>query len=277
MLGLSRSAIMRLVELGFVKPKRGPRRSYLFSFQDVVLLRTAHELREATIPSSKIVRALRRLRDELPAEVPLTGLRITAVGNDIAVRNRDSQWAADSGQLLMDFDVSVEPAGGAVTVVRHLEAARRPASDGSARGSREAPATKLTPEALFARGEALEDVDVDGAIAAYSQALAVAPDYTNAYLNLGALLCETGECDKAVRLYAKAIEHRPKEPLLYFNRGVALEDLNRFAEALASYDKALQLDPELADAHYNAGLLNEALGNGQGAIRHYSAYRRLQR
>ena len=278
MLGLSRSAILRLVELGFVKPKRGARNAFLFSFQDVVLLRTAHELREASIPTAKIVRALRRLREELPEEAPLSGLRITAVGNDIAVRDRDSQWAADSGQLLMDFDVSVEPTGGAVTVVRHLEAARRrPPLDRPARERRDAPAAKLTPEALFARGEALENTDVDGAIEAYGQAIVVAPDFTNAYLNLGALLCETGECDEAVRLYAKAIEHRPNEPLLYFNRGVALEDLNRFAEALASYDKALQLDPELADAHYNAGLLNEALGNGQGAIRHYSAYRRLQR
>ena len=273
MLGLSRSAIMRLVELGFVKPKRGPRRTYLFSFQDVVLLRTAHELREASIAPSKIVRSLRRLREELPAEVPLTGLRITAVGNDIAVRSRDAQWAADTGQLLMDFDVSVESAGGAVKVVRHLEEARRPSGPSPARQ----PAAKLTPEALFARAEALEATDVDGAIAAYSQALAAAPDFTNAYLNLGALLCETGDCDKAVRLYTQAIQHRPKEPLLYFNRGVALEDLYRFAEALASYDKALQLDPELADAHYNAGRLNEELGNGQGAIRHYSAYRRLSR
>jgi len=41
MLGLSRSAIVRLVESGFVKPGRGPRRAYVFSFQDVVLLRTA--------------------------------------------------------------------------------------------------------------------------------------------------------------------------------------------------------------------------------------------
>lgn len=273
MLGLSRGTIMRLVELGFVKPKRGPRRSYLFSFQDVVLLRTAHELREASIAPSKIIRSLRRLRDELPAEVPLTGLRISAVGNDIAVRSRDAQWAADTGQLLMDFDVSVEPAGGAMTVVRHLEEARRPPATSPA----SAPTAKLSPEALFARAEKLEETDVEGAIEAYSLALAAAPDFTNAYLNLGALLCETGECDEAVRLYAKAIEYRPMEPLLYFNRGVALEDLNRFAEALASYDKALQLDPELADAHFNAGRLNEELGNGQGAIRHYSAYRRLSR
>src|SRR6478735_8684193 len=104
MLGLSRSAIVRLVALGFVKPKRGPRQAYLFSFQDVVLLRTAHELRAANIPGSKITRSLRRLKDELPTEAPLSGLRITAVGKDIVVRNRDSQWAADTGQLVMDFD-----------------------------------------------------------------------------------------------------------------------------------------------------------------------------
>ena len=84
MLGLSRSAIVRLIEMGFVKPKRGPRQAYLFSFQDVVLLRTAYELRTASIPMAKILRSLRRLKD-LPAEAPLSGLRITAVGNDIAV------------------------------------------------------------------------------------------------------------------------------------------------------------------------------------------------
>jgi hypothetical protein len=125
MLGLSRSAIVRLVELGFVKPKRGPRQAYLFSFQDVVLLRTAHELRSASIPTTKILRSLKRLKDELPAEAPLSGLRITAVGKDIVVRNRDSQWAADTGQLLMDFDGGLEPKSDATMVVRHLSSARQ--------------------------------------------------------------------------------------------------------------------------------------------------------
>jgi tetratricopeptide (TPR) repeat protein len=111
----------------------------------------------------------------------------------------------------------------------------------------------------------------------YEAAIAIAPDFTNAYLNLGAVLCESGDCDEAVRVFSKGIEHRPEEPLLYFNRAVALEDLNRFEEALASYDLALQLDPTLADAHFNAGRLYDELGNSQGAIRHYSAYRRLSR
>lgn len=117
----------------------------------------------------------------------------------------------------------------------------------------------------------MEGVDDAAAKRAFAQAIAAAPDFTNAYLNLGAMLCEGGDCDDAVRLFTQGIEHRPNEPLLYFNRAVALEDLNRFAEALASYDMALQLDPELADAHFNAGRLHDELGDRQGAIRHFSA------
>jgi len=268
MLGLSRSAIVRLVALGFVKPKRGPRQAYLFSFQDVVLLRTAHELRAANIPGSKITRSLRRLKDELPTEAPLSGLRITAVGKDIVVRNRDSQWAADTGQLVMDFDVGVETKTAEPSVVRHLAAARRPVAPEPA---------AVSAEELFAQAETLETSDVAAAKRIYGKAIALAPDFMDAYLNLGAIMCEQGDCDGAVRLFTKAIERNPKEPLLYFNRAVALEDLNRFGEALKSYDLALQLDPNLADAHFNAGRLYVVLGNSQGAIRHYSAYRRLSR
>ncbi|MGO4396602.1 tetratricopeptide repeat protein [Variovorax sp. M-6] len=121
--------------------------------------------------------------------------------------------------------------------------------------ARRPPAAALapSPDVLFTRAECLEAVDVEEARRLYEEAIAVAPHYTNAYLNLGALLCDGGDCDKAVRVFSKGIEHRPDEPLLYFNRAVALEDLNRFEEALASYDLALQLDPNLADAHFNVG------------------------
>ena len=38
----------------------------------------------------------------------------------------------------------------------------------------------------------------------------------------------------------------------------------------------IALDPSLADAHYNLGRLREQLGDPRGALRHFSAYRRLQ-
>jgi tetratricopeptide (TPR) repeat protein len=65
--------------------------------------------------------------------------------------------------------------------------------------------------------------------------------------------------------------------LLHFNRAIALEDQGRTEEALASYHASLRLAPDLADAHYNAARLHEQLGDARQAVRHFSAYRRLQR
>ena len=46
---------------------------------------------------------------------------------------------------------------------------------------------------------------------------------------------------------------------------------------MASYEQSLVLDPTLADAHYNLGRLREQQGDPRGALRHFSAYRRLQK
>src|SRR5512138_1782818 len=112
MLGLSATTVSRLVDAGFVTPSRGPRNEFQFSFQDVVLLRTAHRLQSAKIPPRKIVKALASLRAQLPEQLPLSGLRISAVGNDVAVHEGGVRWEAETKQLLLDFEVT--PAGGTV-------------------------------------------------------------------------------------------------------------------------------------------------------------------
>jgi tetratricopeptide (TPR) repeat protein len=261
MLGLSRSAIAGLIANGFVSPSRGPRNEYRFSFRDVVLLRTAHQLQAAEIPTRKILRALQRLKATLPAELPLTGLRITAIGNTIAVRERDSQWEAESGQLLMDFEVAATR--GSVAFVEHLR-------------SEDPSLGQALADELFVQGEELETRDEEAAELAYRKALAFAPGHADAYLNLGAMLCESERYAEAVALYDVALAHCPDIALLHFNRAVALEDLGRLPEALACYERCLQLDPTLGDAHFNAARLHDHLGHKQEAIRHFSAYRRLK-
>ena len=258
MLGLSRAVITGLVTAGFVTPTRGKRREYRFSFQDVVLLRTAHSLQAAQIPARRIVRSLQRLRATLPSELPLTGLRITAVGGDVAVREGEQQWDAESGQLLIDFEV--KPAQGSV---QFLSAPPQPGA-GDAR-------------AWFERGVTLEAGAPAQAEQAYREAIARAPSFADPYLNLGVLLGDAGRVAEAAECYRQGLLHCPREALLHFNLGVALEDLEQNADALRAYETCLRLEPTLADAHYNAARLHEQSGHATQAIRHYSEYRRLQR
>ena len=103
MLGISRAVISGLMDSGFVTPSRGKRGEYRFTFQDVVLLRTAYSLQEARIPPRKILQSLRRLKATLPGELPLTGLRITAVGNEIAVKERQRAVARRLGADAVRF------------------------------------------------------------------------------------------------------------------------------------------------------------------------------
>ena len=257
-LGLSRTTVTGLIEAGFVAPVRGPRNEHRFSFQDLMLLRTAFSLQQARIPPRKILRSLAKLKAELPQELPLTGLRITAVGADVAVRDRSGQWNADSGQLLMDFEVST--VAGSVSVLPKA-------------------ATRTSPASIdwFREGEALEKTDGVAAEAAYRRAIESDPGRSAPYLNLGALLCEASRCDEAVALYEHAVQTVGDDPHIHFNHAIALEDQHRFHDAIAAYERGLAKDGDFADAHFNLGVLLEKQGDGQGALRHMNAYRRLQR
>lgn len=262
MLGLSRGVIMGLIEAGFVVPERGPRNEYRFSFQDIVLLRTAYQLRLARIAPRTLLRSLRKLRSRLPQELPLSGLRIRAVGADVAVKEGDAQWEAQSGQMLLDLEVLGASDKG-VAFLQHASAVAAPAAASAAE--------------WYERALNLEQDDPAGAEAAYHRALQIEPDFANAYANLGALLCERRRWAEAVALFDRGLRHCPAVALLHFNRGIALEELQRNAEALAAYLACLQIDAAFADAHYNAARLLEVGGRQQAAVQHYSAYRRLQR
>src|SRR3974390_797041 len=107
-LQLSRATIRRLVHTGFVKPARGARREFRFSFQDLIVLRTARALLQAKVPRRRIHRSLRELRRHLPETTPLSGLCIRAVGDRVVVREGHSHWDVGDGQYLLGLDVSLD-------------------------------------------------------------------------------------------------------------------------------------------------------------------------
>jgi tetratricopeptide (TPR) repeat protein len=260
LLGVSRRVLSGLISAGFVTPSRGPRNELRFTFQDVVVLRTAFQLQSAKISSRKILDGLSRLKAELPDELPLSGIRVTSVGNTIAVKTGPSQWDANTGQLLLDFEVA-ELKGDVVFLDTRPQ--QKDAADQA--------------DEWYALAEQLTDTDVKGAEHAYRMAIAVSsgPFYA-AYVDLGALLCEDERrCEDALTIFEQALAHFPEDEVLHFNRAVALENLGRLDDAELSYARCLELNPSYANAHHNLGLLRGKRGDKQGLVRHLSAYRRL--
>lgn len=271
LLGLPVAQVRSYVRSGFLVPGQGPRGEYRFTFQDLILLRTAKGLVEARVPQRRIVLALKNLRDQLPEGQPITGVRISAQGHHVVVRDGREVWNPESGQSLLDFEVS--------------DLARDAASLASQRARRLAPveiqasepeaSEEETAEEWFDRGAELELDDPEAAMDAYRQALEIDPTMVDARLNLGRLLHEAGRTVEAEGHYRNALETRPDDPTALFNLGVALQDLGRPAEAAEIYEKALEVDPGLADAHYNLAVVYEELGRKKAAIRHLKNYKRL--
>ncbi len=264
LLRLPRSTIRSLVDAGFVSPARGPRNAWRFSFQDLVVLRTARSLAEAKVPSKRITRSIRELRRQLPQAMPLSGLAICAVGDRVVVREGDSRWQAESGQYLLALE---NDAAGTIRVVEPV----------SAPAAVEAPPQPAAnpAQALFSKAEALEPHDPESALRVYAQAIAADPVLVDARVNFVRLLHEHGRLREAERACRRALASFGDEPLLHYNLGVVLEDLNRAADAAAAYEAALRIDPDLADCLYNLALLDEKLGRRRDAIRHMAHYRRL--
>lgn len=272
LLGLSQPQIRSCTRAGFVTPQVGPRGELLFSFQDLVLLRTAKALLAARIPSRRIRVALQNLHSQLPQGQPLTAVRISAQGHHVVARDGAEAWNPESGQTLLDFEVA--------DLARAAEALepRRPrpeAAPAVAPPEAEPAAPCQTAAEWYEAAVDLESEDPEGAAAAYRQAIELDPSLADAHLNLGRLLHEGGEPATAEAHYRQALTLYPDDALAAYNLGVALQDQERPREAAAAYDQALALDPKLADAHFNLSGIYERLGEKAAAFRHLRTYSTL--
>ena|SRR5579871_5421554 len=237
-----------LVEARYLEPARDEQGRPLFTFRDLVVLRTAKGLVDARIAPERIRESLSRLTSQLPAGRPLTGVIIHADAQGLEVRESGTHWDAASGQAFFDFAVA--------ELTAPVEA----------RGD---------AETWFQRGCELETVDPARAIEAYRHAVALAPAHADAQINLGRLLHEAEDAAGAEVHYRAALEARPLDATAAFNLGTALEDLGRSKDAISAYAQAIAADPGCADAYFNLARLYERAGHRAEAFRHLNAYRRL--
>lgn len=257
--GVSRRIVAHLVKEGFISPARGKHREYRFSFNDVVVMRKAHELYAAGIPPQKTARFLKQLSNEINASSPAS-LRISAVGKELVVRDGHGLRNAQ-GQLVIDFGVSDRQN------VQHLAPSQ--------------PVAKAEPRknatGWFNAAASLEASDPVRAVACYEKAIELNQQYADAYINLSCLLVEGEQYIEAFAVCQEGLVHCPDAALLYFNMAIVYEEMKSIPDALKCYKAALALDPAMADAHYNAARLHEQLDQPKAAIRHYSEYHRLKR
>src|SRR5580698_3608188 len=119
--GIPASQVRSLIKAGHINPlRKAGRLSY--SFQDLIVLRTLRSLRAAKIPTQKINRTLREIRESLPGELPLSGLSIVAVGDRIVVREGQALRKGDTGQYTLALEVIDR--GGDLVVIERPVAAR---------------------------------------------------------------------------------------------------------------------------------------------------------
>jgi superkiller protein 3 len=146
--------------------------------------------------------------------------------------------------------------------------------------------------------------DLTGAIAAYETAIALNPQYTAAYNNLGRVLSDQNRTADAINAFRQAIALDPRNAVAYSNLGnllrsqgnsdeaidafsktiaigkedlwvdytslgLAYADRGRFGEAQNAYFKALSLNPNFAKAHFGLGALYTLKGEVSNAIRSY--------
>ncbi len=265
LLGLSAAQLRGYVRAGVLEAERGASGELLFSFQDLVFLRVVKNLANARVSPRRMRRALRSLRERLPENQPLSGLRLRAEGREILVREDERLWSPESGQYAFDF----EPTGPTSEALA-LPTESEPAS------AEPRVAIRESAEGWYVVAAELEDSDSDQARHAYRRALELDPKHADAHINLGCLEHETGRLHAAESHYQAALEASPDHPIAAFNLGVVLEDLKRFEEACGAYQRALECDPDLGDAHYNLARVYDRLGHETAALRHLKAYRALQ-
>jgi tetratricopeptide (TPR) repeat protein len=242
---LTRPLLHSLAREGLITtPARRGKTTY--SFQDLLILRTAKALRDAAIPATKILRALDNIRST-------RAWALGASGKDVEIREGAQAWEATSGQYALPL-------------------ARAPAVKVSSMPvAAEAPPPTAQADEHYARGYALEESDAAAARAAYREALRAHADHLEARINLGRLLHLAGELAEAERVYRQA---QTTGALLSFNLAILLEDLDREEEAAAAYREALAHDPYFPDAHFNLSRLYERANRPREALQHLLAYRR---
>lgn len=257
LIGLRPAQVRHYVRRDLLRPLRGGRNEFRFTFQDVVLLRTAKGLLDAKVSTRKAYRVLLKLQEELTHAKSLAALRIFTDGDKVVVREDDQVWDVETGQGHLDFSVRDLANNVASLANKNLRFAQE--------------ADELNSDEWYNIGLDLEEVDPEKAPDAYLRALKLNPKSADAHVNLGRLLQLQGDLKRAKQHYELALEASPDHQLAAYNLGTVFDELDEVESAADYYRRA----PGVPDAHFNLARICEIKGDEVSALRHMHEYRQL--
>jgi tetratricopeptide (TPR) repeat protein len=115
------------------------------------------------------------------------------------------------------------------------------------------PGSAAGAEVYLKRGEDFTGVQqYDRAIADFTTAIQLQPDYAEAYNDRGFAYYLKGDVERAIADYTRAIDLRPDYPKAYNSRGVAyMAHGYGAAKSVPDFDRAIALKPDFRYAYIN--------------------------
>jgi len=143
----------------------------------------------------------------------------------------------------------------------HLESPRAVAKDIATSGPA-AQTTRLKESAVHkSLGDKYFDEDnFEKAAECYRQAIAINPNFAEAFDNLGIVLWQQKLYEEAEHCLKQAILIKPGMANTHYNLGSMLHKQGRLNEALRSFDEALEIKQHFAEAHNYKGIVLKELG-----------------
>jgi tetratricopeptide (TPR) repeat protein len=230
-----------------------------YTFEHLSRLRTLREVRHRRVSA-------RSIRRQVEAMQKVSGMRNALVessamrrGDRLVFRHGGALVDPQTNQLAFDF---------ALGDGRQLQVAC---------GGRFAAVDAAQVQQRFIRAVQLEEgaATLNEAMAEYEAILLEKPDHAPACINLGTIYYNQRDFTRAEEFYRRATDADPEYALAFFDLGNVLDEMQRLDEAIEAYTHAITLVPQYADAHYNLALAYERQGERRRALRHWTAYGRL--
>lgn len=117
--------------------------------------------------------------------------------------------------------------------------------------------------------------DIDGAIEDFTKAICLNPSYASIYFNRGIARQATGDLDGPIADFTEVIRLTPQDPNAYTLRGIIRRKQGDFGGALDDFTHAIDLMPQNVDAYYNRALVRSSSGNPDGAIADFNVVLQL--